>query len=136
MNGGIIPSGQLLPRLQFPLQLDYIHATRYRGGTRGHDLQWLKYPTQSLTGREVLIIDDILDEGMTLAQILDYCRQAGAARVHSAVLADKQRPRSAGGLERADFTGLVLPDRYVFGYGLDYHGYLRNAAGIYAVRGM
>ncbi|MCP4697881.1 MAG: hypoxanthine-guanine phosphoribosyltransferase [Gammaproteobacteria bacterium] len=136
MTGGIIPVGQLLPRLHFPLQLDYVHATRYRDKTQGSDLHWKKYPACDMNGRSVLVIDDILDEGLTLTPIIEYCRSKGAREVLSAVLVDKQRERSPGGLKQADITGLHVANRYVFGYGLDYKGYLRNAAGIYAVKGL
>ena len=134
LTGGIIPAGQLLTRLNFPLELDYLHATRYRGETRGRDLQWIARPQTPLAGRVVAIVDDILDEGHTLAAILDYCRQQGAAAVYSVVLVDKRHDRRVPGLE-ADFHGLVVEDRYVFGQGMDYKGYHRNLPGIYAVRG-
>ena len=90
---------------------------------------------QSLEDRVVLVADDILDEGLTLHEILEYCREAGAREVYSAVLVEKQRARDPG-IRSADFTGLPVVDRYVFGYGMDYKGYLRNARGIYAVRGL
>ncbi|MEO7557992.1 MAG: hypoxanthine-guanine phosphoribosyltransferase [Gammaproteobacteria bacterium] len=131
MTGAVIPAGQLLTQLDFPLQLDYIHATRYRGQTQGGELHWLVKPICSLQGRVVLIIDDILDEGFTLAAIVEDCRAAGARAVYSAVLVDKIHGRKQG--MQADFVGLNVEDRYVFGYGMDYKGYLRNAAGIYAV---
>jgi hypoxanthine phosphoribosyltransferase len=134
LTGGIIPAGQLLTRLDFPLELDYLHATRYRGETRGRDLQWIARPTTPLAGRVVAVVDDILDEGHTLAAILDYCREQGAAAVYSVVLVDKHHDRRVPGLE-ADFHGLVVEDRYVFGQGMDYKGYHRNLPGIYAVRG-
>lgn len=135
MVGGIIPAGKLIPRFDFPVQIDYVHATRYRGDTRGRDLHWLARPVQSLRGRAVLVVDDILDEGVTLAEILSYCREAGARTVHSAVLVDKDVGAKPG-LKEADFTGLRVENRYVFGYGMDYRGYLRNARGIYAVKGL
>lgn len=134
MNGGLIPTGRLLTRLDFPLQLDYIHATRYRGETSGGLLKWLKYPGEPLVGRKVLIVDDIVDEGLTLAAIVDWCRAQGAEEVLSAVVTRKLHDRSNG--FEADFVGLDLVDRYVFGYGMDYKGYLRNAPGIFAVAGM
>ncbi len=131
MNGGLVPAGLLLPRLEFPLRLDYLHATRYRERTFGTELQWKRPPEERLEGRTLLIIDDILDEGHTLQAILEHCRQAGAREVLSAVLVHKIHPRS-NGLE-ADFTGVKAPDRYLFGYGMDYKGYWRNAPGIYAI---
>ncbi len=133
MMGGLIPAGELLRRIDFPLDLDYIHATRYRGGTEGRELKWRSYPQISLAGRVVLIIDDILDEGATLAAIVDYCRGEGVKEVLTAVLVDKKHPRQRQ-FERADFSGLEVDDRYVFGSGMDYHGRYRNLRGIYALR--
>lgn len=134
MNGGLILSGMLLPRLNFPLQVDYLHATRYRQKLTGADLQWKAFPTLPLAGRVVVLVDDILDEGDTLVGIRTYCLSQGAARVLCAVLVDKQHDRRNPALTRAEITGMVAPDRYLFGFGMDYKGYLRNAPGIYAVR--
>lgn len=134
MTGGIVPAGMLLPRLDFPLTLDYIHATRYGHKTRGGELDWIVRPSKPLTDRVVLLIDDILDEGLTLEAIIHDCRSAGAKEVHSAVLVEKIRKRPTE--IRADFVGVDVEDRYLFGYGMDYKGYLRNAAGIYAVKGL
>lgn len=131
--GGIVPMGHLLVRLNFPLEVDYVHATRYRGKTTGADLHWKMKPSCNMKGRTVVIVDDILDGGLTLSAICDYCKEQGAVQVFTAVLVDKDRVREAGGLEKADFSGLVVEDRYVFGYGLDYRGYLRNAPGIYMI---
>lgn len=131
MTGAIIPLGRLLPRLGFALEVDYIHATRYHGSTVGRDLVWLARPQTPLRGRTVLVVDDILDEGHTLAGIIQECRDEGAEAVYTAVLVDKPNPRRVEGLA-ADFTGLEVPDRYVFGAGMDYRGYLRNVDGIYA----
>ncbi|MFB1011250.1 MAG: hypoxanthine-guanine phosphoribosyltransferase [Thiopseudomonas sp.] len=136
MNGGLIFAGQLLTQLDFPLEQSYLHATRYRNETRGGELCWKARPDVSFAGREVLVIDDILDEGHTLMAIVDSCRQAGARQVYTAVLLDKQHQRKADPAFRADFVGLECVDRYVFGYGMDYRGYWRNAPGIFAVRGL
>lgn len=130
MNGGLIPAGLLLPRLQFPLKVDYLHATRYRERTFGDELHWKKHQETNLKGRDVILLDDILDEGHTLAAITEYCRGQEAARVSTAVLVEKIHDRGIG--QKADYVGLEVPDRYVFGYGMDYKGYWRNAAGIYA----
>jgi hypoxanthine phosphoribosyltransferase len=132
MNGGLITTGKLVTELNFPLQIDYLHATRYRNTTSGHDLNWIKYPSLPLTGRTVLIVDDILDEGATLAAVIQYCKEQKAARVCSAVLTDKKHTRKVSDV-KADFVGLEIEDAYVFGYGLDYKGYLRNAPGIFAI---
>ena len=131
MTGGIITASELLLRMDFPLEVDYIHATRYGDDTQGTDLKWIAGPRKPLKGRSILVIDDILDEGHTLKEILKYCSEQGAEAVYSAVLVQKDHDRNTG-LERADFTGMIVPDRYVFGYGMDYKGYLRNVAGIYA----
>lgn len=134
MNGGLIASGQLLLRLDFVLQVDFIHASRYReqtaGGTR---LNWLVKPHQLLKDRHVLLVDDILDEGMTLYEVVQFCKREGAKQVYTAVLADKKHDRRVPAGFKADFTGLEIEDYYVFGCGMDYRGYLRNANGIYAV---
>lgn len=133
MVGGLVPVGNLLPRLEFPLSLDYVHATRYGAETSGGELCWKVKPTIDLKDRTVLIVDDILDEGITLAAIMEYCRLQGAKEVLSAVLVDKQHKRSPNGLQKADFVGLTVDDHYVFGYGMNYQEYLRNAPGIFMI---
>lgn len=132
LTGGIIPTGHLLTRLAFPLEIDYLHATRYRGETRGKDVHWVSEPGISLADRTVLVVDDILDEGNTLADVVAFCRQSGAAEIYSAVMIRKRHDRCVSGVN-ADFTGLEVDDRYVFGFGMDYKGYLRNLNGIYAL---
>ena len=130
MNGGIVVTGQLITRLDFPLTLDAINVSRYGNQTSGSQLNWLQKPVSSLEGRVVLIVDDILDQGITLDAIYQYCQAQGASQIYSAVLVEKQldiiKPI------QADFIGLSVADHYVYGYGMDYKGYLRNAAGIYA----
>jgi len=131
--GGIVLTGKLLTLLDFPLQVDYIHATRYGHKTVGDQLEWVVTPRLSLKGRTVLIVDDILDNGTTLAGIVDYCLNQGAREVKTAVLVEKQVQRSKTVIQKADFTGVDVENRYVFGYGMDYKGYLRNAPGIFVV---
>jgi hypoxanthine phosphoribosyltransferase len=133
MVGALIPTGHLLTRLNFPLEVDYIHATRYRGSMRGGDLHWLVEPRKSLKDRTVLIVDDVMDGGLTLAAIIDYCNQLGAKAVYSAVMVNKIRQREPGVNFEPDFVGVNTEDRYLIGFGLDYEEYLRNAPGIYAV---
>lgn len=132
MGGGVVFAGKLLPRLGFPLEFDYLHATRYRSGTRGGEIEWAVLPRMDLSGRTVLVMDDILDEGHTLAAARQRLLELGAAEVKIAVLADKalgrEKPISA------DFVGLSLPDRYVFGMGMDAYGLWRNLPGIYAMK--
>lgn len=134
MIGALITTGHLVTRLHFPLEIDYIHATRYRGTTRGGDLHWLVEPRQPMADRTILIIDDIMDGGLTLSAIIDYCKQAGAAKIYSAVLVSKTRTREPGVNFEPDFVGVTTPDQYLFGFGLDYEEYLRNISGIYAIK--
>ena len=135
LNGGIIVAGHLLPRLKFPLEVSYLHATRYRMETSGGEIEWKVAPREDMRGRSVVIVDDILDEGHTLAAIIEYCKQQGASDVSVAVLIDKKHDRKAAGIQ-ADFVGLIVEDRFLFGCGMDYQGYWRNTLAIYAVKGM
>ena len=136
MNGGLITTGHLLTRLGFPLEVDYIHATRYRSELRGGELFWRVSPEVPRAGRHVVIVDDILDEGSTLAAIRAYCKEAQAASISTAVLVDKQHDRKASPGLKADYCGLEVADRFVFGFGMDYKGYWRNAPGIFAPKGL
>ncbi|MEO1765711.1 hypoxanthine-guanine phosphoribosyltransferase [Thiobacter aerophilum] len=132
MGGAVVFTGQLLPLLRFPLEFDYVHASRYGRGTQGQELIWKVLPSESVKGRVVLVLDDILDEGRTLAAILDKLRELGAAEVYTAVLTEKEtgRPKPI----EADFVGLKLPNRFVFGCGMDVHGAWRNLPEIYALK--
>lgn len=133
MTGALIPTGHLVTRLHFPLEIDYIHATRYRGAMRGGDLHWLVEPRTSLKDRVVIIVDDIMDGGLTLSAIMDYCEQAKAKEVYTAVMVSKIREREPGVNFEPDFVGVETEDKFLFGFGLDYEEYLRNVPGIYAV---
>ena len=113
MNGGLVVTGCLLSRLDFPLEQDYMHATRYRGETQGGELDWVVEPRHSLKDRHVLIVDDILDEGYTLAAIVKHCEISGAVDVETAVLVEKMHNRKQG--IKADYVGLEIEDRYLFG---------------------
>ncbi len=134
MNGGLVFAGQLLTKLVFPLQVDYVHATRYGHEINGVALDWKVRPQIDLHGRVVVLLDDILDEGVTLGAIAEYCRHQGAAKVMMAVLVEKLHLRKVIPGMRADFTGIEVGDRFLFGYGLDYKGYWRNAPGIFALK--
>ena len=136
MNGGLIFAGRILPRLPFPLEVAYLHATRYGHALQGTLLDWRVRPTQDLRDRTVLVLDDILDEGHTLKAIIEHLKEEGAAEVLSAVLVHKLHDRKATPGMRADFSGLDIADRFLFGCGMDYKGYWRNAPGIYAVKGL
>jgi hypoxanthine phosphoribosyltransferase len=130
MNGALPFAGALLQRLHFPLTMDCLQVSRYRGSTAGQALRWLHQPEVELSTRHVLLIDDVLDEGKTLAALLSFCEEAGAGAVSSAVLARKAVP---GVTTRADYIGLDCPDRFLLGWGMDIEGYLRNLDGIYAL---
>ena len=133
MGGGLVFAGQLIPQLQFPLTLDYVHVSRYNNHTEGHELVWTVLPKDNIKGRTVLVLDDILDEGITLAAIKEKCLALGAKKVVVVVLVEKtlthQKPI------KADFVGLPVPNVYVFGYGMDIHGWWRNLPAIYAYKG-
>ena len=130
MIGGLIPTGHLVTRLDFPLQIDYIHVSRYGKSIRPGDLHWLVTPRIPLKDRTVLIVEDVLDGGLTLASIIDFCEKAGAKAVYSAVMVDKKRERVENALEKADFTGLEVDNHFLYGFGLDYEEYLRNVFAI------
>ncbi|MGI9324667.1 MAG: hypoxanthine-guanine phosphoribosyltransferase [Pseudomonadales bacterium] len=130
MNGALPFAGALLTRLHFPLCLDFLQVSRYRDSTAGQTLRWLHKPETDLANRDVLLLDDVLDEGKTLSALLRFCEQAGARSTAAAVLARKAVP---GVSVRADYIGLECPNRFLLGWGMDYKGYLRNLSGIYAL---
>jgi hypoxanthine phosphoribosyltransferase len=134
MNGGMFFGAKLGLELGIDAEFDYVHATRYHGETTGSGLAWLRRPTAVIEGRPVLLVDDILDEGHTLKAVRDWCEDQGATRVKIAAMTVKQHGRCVPGLE-ADYIGLVVPDRYVFGYGMDVNEHGRNLPAIYAMNG-
>lgn len=131
MTGGLVFAGQLLPRLPFPLECDYVHVRRYGRGTQGGELQWLAGPHAELSGRSVLLLDDILDEGQTLAAVRKALLEQGAREVRIAALTRKER--SSPPTVEADYVGVAVPDRFVFGFGMDVDGAYRNLPAIYAM---
>ena len=132
MRGGVVFAGQLLPMLPFLVDFDYVDASRYGDATSGGELQWRVDVPTAVRGRVVLVLDDILDEGRTLAAIRERLLAAGASEVLIAVFADKRLPRSKP--VSADFAGVSVPDRYVFGFGMDVRGEWRNLPAVYALR--
>lgn len=134
MMGGIVVTGKLLERLNFPLSVGYVHASRYQTRLQGSELEWIVRPGQSVRDRVVLIVDDIFDEGITLDALITACYEAGASHVYSAILLDKSCDKKS--VVSVDFIGMTVDNRYVFGTGMDYKGYLRNVSGIHALAEM
>jgi hypoxanthine phosphoribosyltransferase len=132
MGGSVFFAGHLLPKLHFPLEFDYVHASRYGRATSGGEIVWTVPPRENVTHRTVLVLDDILDGGDTLAAIRDRVLGLGAQACLCAVLADKDIGRVKPVVP--DFVGLRLPNRYVFGCGMDISGAWRNLPAIYAVK--
>lgn len=132
MGGAVFFAGQLLPRLNFPLEFDYVQVSRYHNQTEGKQLIWKVMPSENVKNRTVLVLDDILDQGHTLKAIKEKCLQLGASKVLIAVMVEKalaiNKPISA------DFTGLTVPDCYVFGCGMDVYGWWRNLPAIHALQ--
>lgn len=133
MGGAVVFAGQLLPRLRMPLDLDYIHASRYGDATRGGEIRWRVEPPEGVRGRAVLVLDDILDGGQTMAAIRDRLMALGAKSFASAVLVEKVLGREKP--IKPDFVGLTIPDRFVFGCGMDAKGFWRNLPEIRAMKG-
>lgn len=133
MGGAVVFAGQLLPKLRFPMDFDYVHATRYGTAIQGGGIDWKVTPPDHVRGRAVLVLDDILDGGETLRAISDRLLALGAGQVRCAVLVEKALARAKP--IAADFVGLRIPDRFVFGCGMDAKGYWRNLPEIRAIRG-
>jgi len=132
MGGAVVFTGTLLPQLAFPLEFDYIHVSRYGDDDRGGEVVWKVIPRQNVAGRTIIVVDDILDEGETLAHVKQRLLDMGAAEVIVAVFADKDLKRQKP--IRADITGLTLPNQFVVGFGMDVYGYWRNLPGLWAIR--
>jgi hypoxanthine phosphoribosyltransferase len=132
MGGAAVFTGRLLPLLSFPLEFGAIEVTRYNNETQGRDITWRLPPRDNVRGRTVLVVDDILDEGITLAAIRTKLVEMGAARVCSAVFADKDIGRAKPA--HAEFVGVTVPNRYVFGFGMDAYGLWRNLPAVYALK--
>lgn len=135
LNGGLVFTGQLLPHLTRPIELSYVHATRYTNNVAGAQLRWISPNHADIQGKTILLCDDIFDEGKTLHAVYLELLKQGASAVHCAVMTTKDHPRKPAEF-RPEFSALNVPDRYVFGMGMDYSGLWRNAPGIYAVNGM
>jgi hypoxanthine phosphoribosyltransferase len=132
MGGAVVFTGHLLPQLSFPLEFDYIHVTRYGDQDRGGEVVWKVIPRQNVAGRTIIVVDDILDEGETLAHVKQRLLDMGAAEVILAVFADKDLGKRKP--VQADIVGLTIPNRFVVGFGMDAHGYWRNLPGLWVIR--
>jgi hypoxanthine phosphoribosyltransferase len=132
MGGAVVFTGQLLPLLNFPLDFDYVHVSRYGNKLQGSELKWKVAPHENVRDRVVLVVDDILDEGETLHAVKKRVMELGASKFYSAIFADKLNGKTKP--IKADFVGLQVPDRFVFGYGMDIHGAWRNLPAIYATK--
>lgn len=133
MNGGLIPAGQLLTRLSFYHRMDYLHATRYRDNVGGKELIWKMRPSVNVEDEHVLLIDDIFDEGITLKAVYDELKAQQPETLSTCTLINKIHNRKVPDFQ-IDFVGTDVADRYIFGCGMDYHGYLRHLPGIYALK--
>lgn len=131
MGGAVVFAGQILTHLDFPLEFDYIHVSRYGAKDQGGRIEWKVEPRAEVRGRTVIVLDDILDEGETLAHVKQRLLALGAAEVLLAVFADKDIGKAKPA--RPDYVGLVLPNKFVVGYGMDAYGYWRNLPGIWAL---
>ena len=132
MGGAVVFVGQVLPQLQFPLEFDYIHVTRYGDDDQGGKVVWKVIPRANVEGRTIIVLDDILDEGETLAHVKQRLLDMGAAEVIIAVFADKDLQRAKP--VEADIVGLSIPNKFVIGFGMDVYGYWRNLPGLWAIR--
>jgi hypoxanthine phosphoribosyltransferase len=132
MQGGLYFTGMLMQRMVFPLQQGYVHVGRYGEETTGGELVWNASNHPPLGGRHVLLVDDILDHGVTLKALHDWALQENASGVTSAVLVRKRVQEQA---IEADYCALQCEDRFLFGCGMDFSEYGRNLPSIYALPG-
>lgn len=132
MMGGLIPVAGILRHLSIPHRLDYVHTSRYGHAMTGSELHWLVPPSSTLKDQEVVVVDDIFDQGTTLAAVVSKLRELPVKSVTTVVLARKQHDRVKTTL-RPDLIGIDVPDRFVFGCGLDYHGGLRHLPDLHAI---
>ena len=132
MNGGLYLTGQLMRYWEFPMTIDYVHATRYRLSTLGRDVLWKAYPQNSLKDRHVIIVDDIFDQGYTLQDVRNYCMKQGARKCTSLFLIRKSHDRKRADIE-ADHVALECDDLYVYGSGMDFHSHFRNLPGVFGI---
>lgn len=134
MNGGAFIAAELCKRFAFPYEFDYVHLTRYGRRLVGGDIEWRVPPSDTVKGRTVVIVDDVLDRGTTLRALLEALTGAGATEILTAVLV---RKRIGERVDRPgiDFVGLETDDIYLFGCGMDVAGYWRGLPALYGTEG-
>ncbi len=124
LNGTVLFLADLIRHLSLPLRLDFIGVSSYRDGTKSRELIFTKELRLDVRGRDVLLVDDILDTGTTISRVLANLRELQPRRIKICVLLEKKARR----LEkvRADYIGFAIPDLFVVGYGLDFAERYRN----------
>jgi hypoxanthine phosphoribosyltransferase len=124
LSGTVMFLADLIRHLSLPLRLDFIGVSSYRDGTQSGDLVFTKELRLDVRGRDVLIVDDILDTGRTLKRVLAKLRPLKPRRIKVCVLLEKAARRTEA--VRADYVGFSVPDLFVVGYGLDFAERYRN----------
>jgi hypoxanthine phosphoribosyltransferase len=132
MTGAVMSAAWLAAKLRMPVQMDFVHATRYAGQTEGGEIEFRVPPRLNIEGHDVLIIDDIYDIGLTLQMIEKYCESRGARTVNSAVLVRKVHDRETTA-KRPEFVGMEVKDKYIFGCGMDAYEHWRHLDEIWAL---
>lgn len=124
LNGTVMFIGDLIRHLSHPLRLDFMGVSSYGKGTESGDLVFTKELRLDVKGRDVLLVDDILDTGRTLRRVREKLCLLGPKRIRTCVLLDKAARR----VEKvnADYVGFAIPDQFVVGYGLDFAEKYRN----------
>jgi len=135
MTGAVMPAAWVASKLDMPIQMDFVHATRYAGQTEGGEIEFRVPPRLNLEGQDVLIIDDIYDIGLTLQMIERYCVSRGARSVNSAVLIRKIHDRETTP-DLPEFIGMEIEDKYLFGCGMDAYEHWRHLDEIRALEGV
>jgi len=131
MKGALPFAGHLIPLLSFNTNIEYIHVTRYHQNIGIQNCDWLYKPHISvIKNKDILVLDDILDEGITLLNINNELKSMGARSIMTAVLFNKIINKKKSTL--ADFGGLEVPNNYVYGFGLDFKGVGRNLPNLYS----
>ncbi|MGE3465748.1 MAG: hypoxanthine phosphoribosyltransferase [Pyrinomonadaceae bacterium] len=134
LKGSCVFLADLMRAVDLPLTIDFMAVSSYKDGTRSTgDVEILKDLSNSIRGKHVLVVEDIVDTGLTLSRLLEILGSRGAASIKLASFLDKPEPRIKKELS-IDFTGFVVPNKFVVGYGLDAAGRYRNLPFIAVVK--